>query len=178
MPLLIVPVILLAAVALIPVALVQRYRMGTSRQRARGWLAAVNVVGIALSAALFLASAWLTSVRVPGAFRYTAAGLAAGGVLGIEGLWLTRWEPAPGSLHYTPNRWLVLGITLVVVGRMLFGFLRAWHTWRTGMEGATWFAAAGVADSMAAGAVVLGYYLAFWIGVRGRLKRHVTLRRL
>ena len=40
MPLLIVPVlVILAVIALIPVSLVQRYRMATARQRARGWLA-------------------------------------------------------------------------------------------------------------------------------------------
>src|SRR4051794_2068222 len=100
--------------------------MGTSRQRARGWLATINVVGIALSAAILLASAGLANVWVPGAVKYTAGGLAVGGTLGIVGIWLTRWEHAPGSLHYTPNRWLVLAITLLVIGRMMFGFWRAW----------------------------------------------------
>ena len=176
MPLLIVPVLLvLALVALIPVALVQRYRLGTSRQRARGWLTAVNLAGVSLSVVLFLGGAAVTSVWVPDAFTYTLAGLACGIVLGAAGLWLTRWEPAPGSLHYTPSRWLVLGITLVVTGRLIYGFVRAWHTWRAGMEGGAWFAAAGVAGSMAAGAVVLGYYLAYWAGVRRRLRRHAAL---
>jgi hypothetical protein len=176
-PILIVPVlIVLAIVALIPIALVQRYRMGSARQRARGWLAAINLVGLALSAAMFLMTAALTSIWVPGALTYTVAGLATGCVLGMTGLWLTRWEPAPGSLYYTPNRWLVLAVTLVVTGRVLFGFWRAWHTWRAGQDGASWFAAAGVAESMAAGAVVLGYYLAYWSGVRSRIRRHATAR--
>ena len=80
-PLLLVPLlIVLALVALVPIALVQRYRMGTARQRARGWLATINVAGIALSAAILLASAALASVWVPGALKYTAGGLAGGGV--------------------------------------------------------------------------------------------------
>jgi hypothetical protein len=178
-PLLIIPVlVVLALVALIPIALVQRYRMGTARQRARGWLAAINLAGLALSAVMFLVTAALTSIWVPGALTYTAAGLAIGCVLGVAGLWLTRWEPVPGGLYYTPNRWLVLGITLVVAGRVLFGFWRAWHTWRAGVDDASWFAAAGVAKAMAAGAVVLGYYLAYWIGVRRRIRRHGVPRRL
>lgn len=172
MPLLIVPVlVVLALVALIPFSIVQRYRMGTSRQRARGWLATINLVGLALSATLFLASAAVTNIWVPDAFTYTAAGLAVGGVLGIVGLRLTRWEPSTGALHYTPNRGLVLGITLVITARLLFGFWRGWQTWRAGIDGAAWFAAAGLAGSMAAGAVVLGYYLAYWIGVRRRIRR-------
>ena len=178
MPLLLVPVlIVLGLVALIPIALVQRYRMGTSRQRARGWLATINVVGIAFSAAILIASAGLANVWVPGAVRYTAAGLGAGCVLGIVGIWLTRWEHAPGRLHYTPNRWLVLAITLLVVARMLFGFWRAWHTWGATAAERAWLATTGVVDSMAAGAVVLGYYLAYWIGVRSRIKRHAAGRR-
>jgi hypothetical protein len=170
-PLLILPVlIVLAVVALVPFSIVQRYRMGTSRQRARGWLTTINLAGIALSAILFLAGAAVTTVWVPHAFTYTAAGLVVGCVLGFIGLWLTRWEPAPGSLHYTPNRWLVLGITLVVTARLIYGFWRGLHTWRAGVEGALWFGAAGIPGSMAAGAVVLGYYLAYWVGVRRRLK--------
>jgi hypothetical protein len=174
-PLLILPVlIVLAVVALVPFSIVQRYRMGTSRQRARGWLTTINLAGIALSAILFLAGAAVTTVWVPHAFTYTAAGLVVGCVLGFIGLWLTRWEPAPGSLHYTPNRWLVLGVTLVVTARLIYGFWRGLHTWRAGVEGASWFGAAGIPGSMAAGAVVLGYYLAYWIGVRRRFKRQVA----
>lgn len=181
MPLLLLLVfVVLAIVALIPVSIVQRYRAGTSRQRARGWLAAINLAGLALSVVLFLTSAAITSIWVPSALTYTAAGLAVGCVLGIVGLGLTRWEPSIDSLHYTPNRALVLGITLVVAARLLYGFWRGWETWRSGVDDGSWFVAAGVAGSMAAGAVVLGYYLVYWIGVRRRIRRHAArpLRRL
>lgn len=172
MPLLIVAVLfVLALVALIPLSLVQRYRMGTSRRRARGWLATINFAGIALSVTLLLAGAAVTSIWVPGAFMYTAAGLITGCVLGVAGLLLTRWEPAPGSLHYTPNRWLVLGITLVVIARLAYGFWRGWQTWDAGVQSTSWFAASGAAESMAAGAVVLGYYLVYWMGVRRRFRQ-------
>jgi hypothetical protein len=176
-PLLLIPVlVVLALIALVPISLVQRYRMGTSRQRARGWLASVNLAGLFVSAIFFLAGASFTTIWVPDAFRYSAAGLGAGCVLGVIGLALTRWEPARGTLHYTPNRWLVLGLTLVVVGRVLFGFWRGVPTWHAGIQGAAWFGAAGIAGSMAAGGMVLGYYLAYWFGVRRRLTRARTNR--
>lgn len=176
MPLLIVPVlVVLALVALIPISIVQRYRMGTSRQRARGWLASVNIVGIALSAALFLVGAAIISVWVPHALSYTAAGLATGVALGLVGLRLTRWEPAPGALHYTPNRLLVLGITLIVTARIFYGMWRGVQAWRGGADGVPWLDAAGVAGPMAAGAVVLGYYFAYWLGVRRRFRRQFVL---
>jgi hypothetical protein len=85
-----------------------------------------------------------------------------------------------GSLYYTPNRLLVLGITLVVTARVGYGIWRGVHTWRAGLQGESWFGASGVAGSMAAGAVVLGYYLVYWLGVRRRFKRQraLPLRRL
>ena len=175
MPLLIVPVlVVLTVIALVPLSIVQRYRVGTSRQRARGWLATLNLAGLLLSSILFLASAALTTIWVPGALTYTSTGLATGALLGILGLCLTRWEPSAGALHYTPNRWLVLGLMLIIAARLSYGLWRAWHTWRAGLEGQSWFVAAGVAGSMAAGAVVLGYYLAYWIGVRRRYRRHAV----
>ncbi len=184
MPLLILPLLfvltLFALVALIPLSLVQRYRLGTSRQRARGWLATINLAGLALSAILFITSAAVMTFWVPGALTYAAGGLVAGAVLGIVGLWLTRWEPSVDALHYTPNRLLVLAVMLMVFARLLYGFWRGWHTWRAGLDGESWFIAAGVAGSMAAGAVVLGYYLTYWIGVRRRYQRHARrpLRRM
>lgn len=173
MPLLILPVVIvLALVALVPISIVQRYRLGTSRQRARGWLAAVNLAGLSLSTVMFLVGAAVTTYWVPRALSYSAAGLAAGAALGVIGLLLTRWEPGLAALYYTPNRLLVLAITLVVTARIFYGFWRGVHSWRAGLEGSSWFGAAGVAGSMAAGAVVLGYYLIYWIGVRRRLRRH------
>ncbi len=87
MPLLILPVLfILALIVLIPISIVQRYRVGTSRQRARGWIAALNLGGLTLSAVLFVVSATFTNIWVPDALRYTVGGLAAGGLLGIVGL--------------------------------------------------------------------------------------------
>lgn len=173
MPLLIVPVLLvLAIIVLIPVSLVQRYRVGTSRQKARGWLIGLNLVGLAISTVIFLTSAAFTNIWVPEAFMYTLGGLSLGALLGIIGLWITRWEPMLDGLYYTPNRWLVLALTLTVTARILYGFWRSWASWQSGMDQGTWFVAAGVAGAMAAGAVVLGYYLVYWLGVRRRFVRH------
>jgi hypothetical protein len=79
-------------------------------------------------------------------------------------------------LYYTPNRWLVLAITLVVAGRVAFGFWRSWNAWQTTDDYASWAAASGAAGSLAAGAVVLGYYLVYWLGVRRRLRRGSSVR--
>ena len=159
-------------VILMPVSLVQRYRVGTARRAARGWVTTLNLVAIAISTALFLAGAAVTNVWVPEALKYAAAGLLAGCLLGVFGLAVTRWEASASGLHYTPSRWLVLAITLTVTGRILYGFWRSYQAWHSGLSGSSWFVAAGVAGSLAAGALVLGYYLVYWAGVRRRLNRH------
>jgi hypothetical protein len=167
--------VVILAIVLMPLTLVQRYRVGSARRPARGWVTAINLVGIAISAALFLGGAAVTTFWVAGAFTYAVMGLALGFALGLLGLALTQWEPSPRALHYTPNRWLVLAITLVVTARLIYGFWRSWHAWRSGLEGGSWFVAAGVPGSLAAGGVVLGYYLIYWAGLRRRLKKHRRL---
>jgi hypothetical protein len=183
-PLLPLPLLVLltiaAIVGLIPIAIVQRYRVGTSRQRARGWLTVLNIAGLTVSAVLFLIGATFTTMWVPHTLTYAAGGFVAGALLGLTGLWLTRWESSIDALHYTPNRLLVLGVMLIVTGRLIYGIWRGWHSWQAGLHGESWFVASGVPGAMAAGAVVLGYYLTYWIGVRRRLRRHAArpLRRL
>ena len=162
--------VVLAIIALIPVSLFQRFRRGTMRRMARGWVATLNLVSIAFSVALFLLSAFVASRWVPEALGYTLAGVGVGAVLGTIGLVLTRWDYTATGLYYTPNRWLVLGITLVVTARVLYGFWRTWEAWRASIESMAWVAASGLAASMSAGAVVLGYYLVYWTGVRARLR--------
>ena len=175
MPLLILlPLVVVAIIALVPISIVQRYRLGTSRQRARGWLAVVNLTGLALSAVAFLIGAAFTDLWVPHSLRYSVEGLGIGIALGVIGLWLTRWEHGRDALHYTPNRLLVLAVTLVVTARIAYGFWRALHAWHTGMADETWWGVSGIAGSMAAGAIVLGYYLAYWAGVRRKYRRHLA----
>ena len=65
-------------------------------------------------------------------------------VLGVLGLALTRWEVAGGRLHYTPNRWLVLSITLVVTCRLAYGMWRSWEAWHASVDRMAWVAASGV----------------------------------
>lgn len=173
MPLIPIIIALLFVVGLVlsmPLLLVLRYRAGTMRRRGRRWAATLNVVSFVLSAALFLWVAAVTTLWVPKAFIYSLIGLTGGCLLGVLGLALTSWEKTPQALHFTPNRWLVLLLTLAVTTRLLYGLWRIWHAWRTAGPDSSWLAAAGVAGSMAVGAIVIGYYLTYSAGVRWRLR--------
>jgi hypothetical protein len=153
----------------IPFLLVVRYRLGVARRPARRWIATVNMVSLLGSAALFLWVAALTNFWVPNAFRYSVIGFLAGVLLGLLGLKLTRWEPTARALYYTPSRSLVFLITLAVSMRLLYGLWRIWHVWRTSGADHSWLASAGIAGSMGVGALVIGYYLTYFAGVRWRL---------
>lgn len=168
-----VVLIVLTMILLMPIALIQRYRVGTSRSRARRWLLTLNLVGLSMSLAFFLAGAAMSNVWVPRAFVSAVGGAVAGAVLGAIGLALTRWERSPTALHFTPNRWLVLTITLAVTARLGYGVWRGWQAWQATGDDGSWLATSGAAGSLAAGAVVLGYYLVFWLGVRRRMMNGV-----
>lgn len=190
MPLLLLPALLLAAVLawalLLPVALLQRYRRGRARRRMRPCVVRANAWALLVSTVLFAGVAWLSGAWIDAALRHAAAGLAAGVVLGIVGLWLTRfereaadgciragWTLPPGlavphglRLYCTANRWLVLGLTLLVAARVALGLWHLVHAWRTGTDGA-WLAGQG--GLLAVGGVLLGHYLAYYWGLRRRL---------
>ena len=175
MPLIPIAVALLFICALIlamPLLLVQRYRIGTARRLGRGWVATLNLVILSLSAGLFLCAVAVTNFWVPEALKYSVAGFAGGVILGLLGLALTHWEVTSKSLHYTPNRWLILIITVAVALRLAYGLWRGWHAWSVTGRDASWLAASGAAESLAVGAVVLGYYFSYSVGVRRRLGRH------
>lgn len=166
--LLALPVIL---IALTPVLLVLRYRAGTARRLARRWVATAGLIATAFSVVFFLSGAAFTTFWVPNAFTASVAGLFAGCALGLIGLLLTRWEPTPRSLHYTPNRWLVLAITLMVSARILYGLWRSWMVARSSVDDTSLIFAFGVPESLAAGATVLGYYFAYSVGLRWRIRK-------
>ncbi|MDQ6809001.1 MAG: DUF1453 domain-containing protein [Verrucomicrobiota bacterium] len=171
-PLLLAVLALLALPVALPLLLVQRYRLGKARRLGRRWVAAINLLMMIFSAALFLWVAAFMTFWVPDALRYSALGVIAGCILGLLGLVLTRWEATPRTMHYTPNRWLVLIITFAVALRLLYGFWRAWQAWGVRVPGTSWLASAGVGGSLAVGAMVIGYYVTYSAGVSWRLRRH------
>ena len=174
MPLIPLVAVLLLVIALLlamPLSLFLRYRIGTARRLGRRWVATLNLVVIVFSTVLFLCVAAIANLWVSDTFRYSLFGLMGGCILGLLGLALTRWEQTPRALYYTPNRWLILVITLAVTARMLYGVWRIFHAWRTSGSDPSWLERAGVAGSLALGAILLGYYITYAAGIRWRLKR-------
>lgn len=175
MPLLIIPLLVLlglaVAVLMLPFSLRQRYRMGTARRRAYPWMVRLNAWGFVVSALGLLLAAWLATRWAPNAFFHAAGGLVAGASAGALGLRLARLEFTPKGLFHTPNKWLVLVITGVFAGRLLYSFWRLWTAARL---------AGPVSERLrllmhehvgmlAAAGLLIGYYLVYEWGLKAKL---------
>jgi MFS family permease len=169
--------VLLAFAGVILLSLALRYRAGTARRQARRWVAKLNVWMTSLSAVFFLSFTFLLSIWVGSAFRYALIGMGIGGILGLLGLALTRWENRPEGLFYTPSRWLAFLIVFAIAARVLYGWWHATHSGRNTPGGQHWLiTASGTQLSLAVAAGLIGYYLVYSIGVR--LKIAMASRRL
>ncbi len=174
MPLLIVPLLILVLLALwlllLPLSLWQRYRMGKARRKAWPWLVNLNAWLLLVSACVFIASMALTSVWWPGALGYALAGLGAGVLTGILGLWMSRFEATPQGVYYTPNAWLILALTLLVTARIVMGFVEMWRYWQ-GRDSLAIIPVLEHASLFAVAGLLIGYYLSYTWGLRRRLPR-------
>jgi len=162
--------VLLAFTGVVLLSLALRYRAGTARRQARRWVASLNVWMTSFSAVFFLSFTLLLSFWVDSAFRFTLIGLGCGGILGLIGLAMTRWESQPEGFFYTPSRWLALLITLAIAARFVYGWWRATHSGSNAPADQHWLiTASGTQLSVAVAAGLIGYYLVYSVGVRLRI---------
>src|SRR5205814_10193200 len=150
---------------------------GTARRQGRRWVATMNVWVTSFAAALFLCFTFLISFSLGPTLRFALAGMAVGGLLGLVGLALTRWESQREGLFYTPSRWLALLVTLAIALRFVYGWWRATHSGSSAPGQQHWvMTASGTELSLAVAAGLIAYYLAYSIGVRLRVARHEQRR--
>lgn len=165
--------VLLAFTGMVLLSLALRYRAGISRRQARPWVASLNVWATSLSAVFFLCFTLLLSFWVLSAFRFALIGMSCGGILGLIGLTMTRWENRPEGLFYTPSRWLALTITLAIAARFIYGWWCATHSGSAASGDQHWLITASATQlSLSVAAGLVAYYLVYSIGVRLQLARH------
>jgi hypothetical protein len=158
-------------------SLALRYRAGTARRQARRWVASLNMWMTSVSAVFFLSFTLVLSFWVDSAFRFALIGMVCGGILGLIGLAMTRWESQPQGLFFTPSRWLALIITLAIAARFVYGWWRATHSGGNAPGNQHWLiTASGTQLSLAVAAGLIGYYVVYSVGVRLRIARHEQRR--
>jgi len=169
--------VLLSMGGVVLLSLTLRYRAGTARRQARRWVASLNVWMTSFSAVLFLSFGFLVSFWLGTAFRFALIGMGCGGILGLLGLAITRWERRSEGLFYTPSRWLALLVTLAIAARFVYGWWHATHPGSSAPTGQHWLmTASGTELSLAVAAGLIGYYLVYSIGVRLQITRHERRR--
>jgi hypothetical protein len=92
-----------------------------------------------------------------------AAGLAGGAVLAAYGLRLTRFEPTPEGLFYTPSAHLGITLSLLLVARILYRLVEIYR-----IDPGVPLAATSLALSPLTLVIVgllAGYYMAYAIGL-------------
>jgi hypothetical protein len=115
-------IVLLALVPLIAWRLYSRVRRMVGRQRlsrVRPW------ISVCLFPLLVLLLAFV-SREYPIALGALAGGLVAGGALAVYGLRLTRFERTAQGLFYTPNAYLGVALSLLLVGRVLYRLVQVY----------------------------------------------------
>ena len=163
-------------VVLLPLSLWQRYRYGRARRMARGWLLTLNAWSLLVSVAIFVAVSAFGLFWWPDSLVGAGVGLAAGGVLGLIGVWLTRWDVAPQGVYYQPNAWLALLLVAIVAGRIVWGTVQMVQYWRSDSVPATHALLSGHGSLLAVGGLLLGYYLVYAWCVKWRAARLERLR--
>ncbi len=171
MPLLLIPLLILGVltlwIVLLPISILQRYRHGKARRRARPLAVRLNAWMLLASVPPFLAGAWISQHWVPAALPQAGLGLAVGGMVGILGIWITPIERTPQGLFYTPRAWLVLLLTVLVALRIALGLWQALQRWH--VAGSLPALLAGQASLFAMAGLLLGYYLMYAWGLKRRL---------
>lgn len=111
---------------LAPVALLmvyRRLRRHVGRQPLQPWRVTLRLagVGIAAIALLLIGAAGALGGSMAGVG--VLAGLAGGMVLGSYGLRLTRFETTAEGRFYTPNPWIGVGLSALMLGRLAYRFV-------------------------------------------------------
>ena len=108
--------VLLAVLALVGWRVVARFRRMIGRQRLSRLRPRITLT---LFPALSLLLVWAAHAH-PERLLLLGAGLAAGAVLSLHGLRLTKFEAVPGALYYTPHTWLGVALSLLFVARIAY----------------------------------------------------------
>jgi hypothetical protein len=101
-----------------------------------------------------------------------AGGLLAGVVLAWFGLKLTRFSTTENGHFYTPNTYIGISLSLLLVARLAYRFMQVAAMSRSGGQpaaGMTWSPL-----TMAVFGLMAGYYVAYYAGLLVRGRAHIA----
>ena len=151
--------IMLAFIPLILWRMYSRIRRMVGRQKLIAWRQNVTVCLFPMLVILM----GFVSLSNPYALLALAGGLAVGTGLGIFGHRTTKFEHTPEGLFYTPNAHLGIGLSSLLIGRILYRFIEVGIV---GTGGATPPPSPiPTAPTLLLFGMLAGYYVAYAIGL-------------
>jgi hypothetical protein len=152
-------IVLLALLPLVAWRIYMRFRRMIGRQRlsrVRPWI----TLAIFSTVLVLLAYAARAHAERLG---WLAAGLAAGGLLAAYGLRLTRFEPTPQGLFYTPNAYLGIALSLLFFGRLVYRVTEVYAISTAASPTPSSFASSPL--TLATFGLIAGYYVTYAAGL-------------
>jgi hypothetical protein len=155
-----------ATAALILFVLYRRFRSVFSRQLLQPSRLKIRIASLSLVTLLLVArsthSANLAAAGV--------TGFAAGAALAYLGLRLTRFDVMPGGIFYTPNAYIGVALSALLLSRLAYRFKVLYPSMQAAhAESGDPFAAFQRSPlTLALFGIVIGYYLAYCIGLLAR----------
>ncbi len=152
-------IVLLALLPLVAWRIYMRFRRMVGRQqlsRVRPWIT-LAIFSIVLVLLAYAARAHVERLG------WLAAGLTAGGLLAAYGLRLTRFEPTPQGLFYTPNAYLGIALSLLFFGRILYRVTEVYAISTAAAPTPPSFA--GSPLTLSTFGLIAGYYVTYAIGL-------------
>ena len=165
--------VLLALLPLVAWRVYMRFRRMVGRQqlsRVRPWIT-LAIFSIVLVLLAYAARAHVERLG------WLAAGLAAGGLLAAYGLRLTRFEPTPQGLFYTPSAHLGIALSVIFIARIAYRLVEVYVVEPTVAHGMEEFGRSTL--TLAVFGLLAGYYIAYAVGLarwRFRVLRAKRLR--
>ena len=149
--------------------LYRRLRRHIGRQPLQAWRVGLRLAGACIAAAALLLIGLAGALGGSMAGYGVLAGLAGGIMLGSYGLRLTRFENTAEGRFYTPNSWLGIGLSALMLGRLAYRFVA--------VRGAPQVALTGDSSAMAMlhrspltlaiAGLLVGYFLRYALGLWG-----------
>lgn len=136
-----------------------RIRRNIGRQRlskVRPWIT-LSILSVILALI-----AWSARVH-PERLLWLAGGFATGALLAQYGLKLTRFEPTPKGLFYTPNTRIGIALSLVFIARIAYRFFELYAIAPSAPRDNAEFFRSPV--TLAVFGLLAGYYMAYAVGL-------------
>jgi hypothetical protein len=117
--------------------------------------------------ALVVAAFGMMAMRSMAALQAVAEGLVAGVLVGVLGLRLTRFESDENGRYYTPNAYIGVAVTMLLVARVVYRMASVYSMPQLAPAAGAYPFAAMTQSPLTLGVAMLtlGYYITYTAGV-------------